>query len=81
MYCLNDPKPIMLSKTLKLVEEKIIASEDFFRTHQSHLINLRHLKTKSIQNNFVTLTDGSKIPVARSRKSILEDYFLEKKNS
>ncbi|MEL7586477.1 MAG: LytTR family DNA-binding domain-containing protein [Prolixibacteraceae bacterium] len=56
------------SKTLKHFEE-LLAACNFFRIHNSHLINLEYIKryTKG-KGGYVTLTDGSTLEVSMRRK-------------
>lgn len=60
-----------ISRTLKEFEE-MLSSTSFIRTHQSHLINLNHIK-KYIKGSGgeVVLSDGTHIQVARARKENL----------
>lgn len=73
IHLANNQK-IMLAKTLKDVEE-ILEPYQFYRIHNSYLINLNHV-TKYIktEGNYVLMADGEQLSVARNRK----DGFLEK---
>ena len=63
----NQPK-ITISKTLKSVEEQLTGN-NFFRIHQSYLVNLNHLLSlKSKDGDFVLLTNNHKVEVSRRRK-------------
>ena len=64
---------VFVSKTLKHVEE-LLGDHDFFRIHQSHLINLRHLK-KYIKGKSgqVEMADDSVLDVSVRRKAALLD--------
>lgn len=66
-------KPIMVTKPLKEFDE-MLEDFDFFRVHQSHLINLDFLvKFQRKEGGFAILKDGSEIPVAsRKREPLLE---------
>src|SRR5690606_9913019 len=68
-----DRKKIVVSKTLKFFET-LLFNCNFFRIHNSHLINLDYIKkyTKG-KGGFVTLTDNSTIEVSTRRK----DEFLK----
>ena len=73
-YCkfyLQGQKPIVISKNLKEYEE-LLAEHNFFRTHQSSVVNLMHIK-KYVrgEGGQVWMTDGSEIEVARRRKDEL----------
>ena len=72
---LKEDKPLLVSKTLKDIE-KLIDSKEFFRIHHSHLINLNYLKkyNKGLAGS-VELSDGSIIPVSRSKKSSFLNKF------
>jgi len=67
-----DKRKILVSKHLKEFQD-ILNDRNFFRPHNSHLINLDFVK-KYIRHDggYIEMTDGSKIPIARNRK----DLFL-----
>jgi two-component system LytT family response regulator len=59
---------IVTSQNLKLLEE-ILPAHFFFRIHQSFIINTSHLKMIGKEHgDFVEMTDGAKVPLARRRK-------------
>ncbi len=63
-----------LAKTLKDVEQMLM-SPDFFRVHQSYLINFKYLR-KYLRDDggYVVMRDGKTIPIAKRRK----EEFLAK---
>ena len=70
---LIDKRKITLTKTLKEVEEKFLG-QDFFRVHQSHLINLNHIdKIYKGENAYLVMKDQTQISISRHRK----DEFLD----
>ena len=71
-YLLSKEK-IVASKTMKEFEE-ILEENNFFRIHNSHIINLNHIK-KYIRSDggYVVMIDGSNISVSRGRK---DDFLL-----
>jgi two-component system LytT family response regulator len=72
-YFTNRPK-VIVSKTLKDFDEQL-SPHNFFRIHQSHLINLKHVE--SVQSNdgdFVLLTGGHRVEISRRNKA----DFLQK---
>jgi two-component system LytT family response regulator len=74
-YCwffLMDKRKILVSKNLKEFQE-LLNNRNFFRPHNSHLINLEHVK-KYIRHegNSVIMADGSQIPISRNNR----DLFL-----
>lgn len=64
---LVNKKPFIASKTLKHFEE-MLEEFNFIRTHKSHLVNPKHITRLSSDNEYVLLTDGSKIEVSRRKK-------------
>lgn len=73
IYLQNGQK-IMLSKTLKEVEE-ILEPYNFYRIHNSFVVNLNRI-ARYVKNdgNYIEMSDGEHIAVARNRK----DGFIEK---
>lgn len=71
-FFLQNKETILVSRNLKEYEE-LLSGKEFFRIHESHLINLSYLK-KYIKGDGgqVVLTDGSTLDVARRRK---EDFL------
>ncbi|MBL7929696.1 MAG: response regulator transcription factor [Bacteroidia bacterium] len=67
-FFLKDGKKIMVSRTLKEFDE-LLSENNFFRIHQSHLINLACIKqyTKG-KGGYVTMTDGAEIEVSVRKK-------------
>ena len=65
---MSDGKKYTQAKTLKDVEQ-ILEQLDFFRIHQSYLINLRQvLRYVRDDGGYVIMPDGIKIPIAKRRK-------------
>jgi two-component system LytT family response regulator len=63
-----------LSKTLKDVEQ-MLEHLDFFRVHQSYLINFNYLQRYLREDGgYVVMSDGKQIPIAKRRK----EEFLAK---
>jgi two-component system LytT family response regulator len=71
---LDGNKKYTLSKTLKEVEQMLMHL-DFFRIHQSYLINFKYLQ-RYIRDDggYVVMRDGRRIPIAKRRK----EEFLAK---
>ena len=72
-FHIRDKQPLLVSKTLKEYEP-LLQPYEFFRAHQSHLINLyevvRYIKS---DGGYIVMKDGARIGVARTRR----DNFLE----
>jgi two-component system LytT family response regulator len=63
----KEGKTTIVSRTLKNFEITL-SKHPFFRTHKSHIINLKYIKDFSnLSGNFVTLTDGSKVEISRRK--------------
>ncbi|MBN2613722.1 MAG: response regulator transcription factor [Bacteroidales bacterium] len=75
-YCniyLLDKRKIMVSRCLNDYQQ-ILDERKFFRAHNSHLINLKHVKMYVKRDGgHVEMIDGSIVPLARRKK----DYFME----
>ena len=73
IFMLNKQK-LTVAKTLKEFEE-LLSDYNFYRVHNSHLINLAYIKHYNKgHGGFVTMEDGSEIEVSVRRK----DEFLKK---
>jgi two-component system, LytTR family, response regulator len=71
LMCRNG-KEIISSKTLKEYEV-ILESFNFYRVHNSYLINVKHLTSvESKESHYAILSDETKITVSRRRK---EDFL------
>jgi two-component system LytT family response regulator len=71
---LKDKQKLLVAKTLKEFEE-LLKDYNFYRVHNSHLINLAYIKSYNKgKGGTVTLQDGAEIEVSTRRK----DDFLKK---
>ena len=67
-YFTNRPK-VIVSKTLKEFEEQLTI-HNFFRVHQSHLINLQYIEAvKSNDGDYVILQYGHRVEISRRKKT------------
>lgn len=63
-----DHKKYTMSKTLKETE-LLLAGMNFFRIHQSYIINIDHIQRYVRDDGgYVIMADGMKIPIAKRRK-------------
>ncbi len=71
-FYLVSKRKILVSKHLKEYQE-LLGDQNFFRPHNSHLVNLEHVK-KYIRHDggIIEMDDGSQIPLSRPRK----EFFL-----
>jgi two-component system LytT family response regulator len=68
IFCINS-KPKLVSKNLREIEDAL-EGYGFFRTHKSHLVNLKYIKKylPVKDGGTIEMTDGSVIDLARSHK-------------
>jgi two-component system, LytTR family, response regulator len=67
-YFTNRPK-IIVSKTLKEFEEQLMM-HNFFRVHQSHLINLQFVEAiKTDDGDYALLQYGHRVEISRRKKA------------
>jgi len=73
IHVLNE-KSIVISQTLKVVENKIGGS-DFLRVHSGHLVNKTYISRLSKNgNSTATLSNGDTVPISRSKwKMVVEE--------
>jgi two-component system LytT family response regulator len=69
-FFLSTNRKILVSKHLKEFQE-LLGDRYFFRSHNSHLINLKFVK-KFIrkEGGYIEMSDGSLIPVSRNKKEL-----------
>jgi two-component system, LytTR family, response regulator len=68
---LKDKQKLTVAKTLKEFEDMLV-EYNFFRIHNSHLINLQYVRSYNKgKGGYVCLTDGSAIEVSIRRKESL----------
>jgi two-component system LytT family response regulator len=74
---LVDGKNIMISKTMKTIEG-ILDLPHFFRTHQSYLVNLNHVKKFNRDSGgYVVMSNGMTITVSKNKKDELFERFAK----
>jgi two-component system LytT family response regulator len=72
---LADGKRIVSSKNIKVYEEKLDEAI-FFRTHKSHIINVKHhlMRFSRIDGNSAVMSNGKHVPISRRKlQSFLEE--------
>lgn len=71
---LKNKEKLLVSRTLKEFET-ILANYEFFRVHNSHLVNLNYIKNYKKRNGgTVHMQDGSEVEVSARRKA---DFLME----
>ena len=68
-FFLNSGEKIVMSRPLKEYDE-LLSEYGFFRTHQSHLINLDYFEKYKKADGFAVLKDKSSIPVSSRKKEM-----------
>jgi two-component system LytT family response regulator len=72
-FYLINKKRITVANTLKEYEE-LLPATNFFRTHQSHLVNLNHLKRfVKTDGGYLVMTDDAEVPLSRRKKTQFYD--------
>lgn len=66
---LSTGKNLVVTQKLKQIEEKL--TDDFFRVHNSYVINLEKVSEYLKNDGYVILTNKIKIPVSRQKKALL----------
>lgn len=68
-FYLREESPIVISKTLKTYE-KILLDEQFYRVHNSYMVNLKEVKRiEKGTSDLLVMSNGDKVPIATRRKS------------
>jgi two-component system, LytTR family, response regulator len=74
VYMINQEK-MMVSKPMGQLED-ILSAHEFFRVHNSHLINMHHIRQYvRTDGGYVVMEDGASVSVARNRKEDFLDMF------
>lgn len=77
-YCtfyLVNGKKILVSRNLGEYDD-LLNGLFFFRTHQSHLININHiLSFEKQEGGYLKMADGSSVPVSKRKKDELLELF------
>jgi len=74
-FFLNDGQKILITRPLKEYDE-LLSEFGFFRTHQSHLINLDYfVQFKKTLGGFAIMKDGTEIPVSSRKKDLFLQYI------
>ena len=70
-FFLIDGRKLLVSRILKEFDE-MLGSYNFFRIHQSHLININYLESfNKLNGGFVVMKDKSSVPVSSRKKDSL----------
>ena len=67
-------KKFLITKKLKEINAQL-PKEEFFRIHNSYIINLKKVKEFFKSDGYIILENNHKIPVSRQKKTIFLDKF------
>jgi two-component system LytT family response regulator len=74
-FYLQGNHSLLVAKTLKDYD-KLLSGADFLRVHQSHLVNMKHVREYvKTDGGYLVLDDGAKIPVSTRKKTDVLDRF------
>ena len=70
-FYFNNGEKLLVAKTMKEIEKTLLIHQ-FERIHQSHIVNLNHIKRYiSKDGGSIVLSDGTELPVAQRKKTRL----------
>lgn len=71
VFILTDGKKILVSNTLKEYDD-LLSPYNFFRAHQSHLVNINHISSyEKKEGGYLVMRDKSVVPVSVRKKEPL----------
>lgn len=74
-FFLTNGEKILTSRPIFEYEE-ILSDYDFFRSHQSHLVNKKHIRSWVKEDGgYLLMNDNSQIPVSRNKRDALKAMF------
>jgi len=75
-FYLQAGKKIIASRSLKDIEEQLAPFTHFVRVHHSYMVNMNQI-TRYVrgEGGHLIMSDGSMVPVSRSRKESLLKLF------
>jgi len=69
-FYLTGNRKILVSRHLKEFQD-LLSDRSFFRSHNSHLINLKYVRKFSRrEGGYIEMQDGEQIPISRNRKDL-----------
>jgi two-component system LytT family response regulator len=78
-FVVNGGERILVSRSMKEYDD-LFSQQGFFRTHKSHLINLKHVaKYHKGSGGSIVMADGSSVDVSKRKKEELLDILLNRR--
>ena len=76
-FFLNDGRKFLVSRNLKEYQE-LLSDRNFFRTHNSHLINLSFVKKFIRQEGgYILMENESTVPISRGKKDLFLSHMAK----
>jgi two-component system LytT family response regulator len=77
IFFLMNGEKIMTSRPIFEYEE-MLNDYGFFRSHQSHLVNKKHIRSWVKEDGgFLLMNDNSQVPVSRNKRDVIKMMFKE----
>jgi two-component system LytT family response regulator len=77
LFVLTSGERVLVSKTLKEYAD-MLAAHGFLRTHQTHLVNIKHIKSWLREDGgAILLKDGTKIPVSKLNRDKVKEALAK----
>lgn len=74
-FFLSDGEKILTSRPIFEYEE-MLQNYDFFRSHQSHLVNKKHIRSWIKEDGgYLLMSDNSQVPVSRNKRDAIKRMF------
>ncbi|MCF6268379.1 MAG: LytTR family DNA-binding domain-containing protein [Melioribacteraceae bacterium] len=74
-FYLKNNRKLLISKTLKEFDD-LLREYDFFRSHQSHLVNMNYVESyEKPHGGLLVMSDKSRVPVAFRKREALLNLF------
>lgn len=74
IFYLNNGSIIETTEPLRILEDKLILNDGFFRCHRSYIVNISYIDTYTLKE--VTLRSGKRIPISRSCHKDFENAYF-----
>ncbi len=72
---LKDKKTYTISTVTLNKYEDLLGEHKFYRVHDSHLINVKHIKEYLKEDECVIMTDGSKVYISDRKRKAFKNYL------
>ena len=72
-----DQSYVLVSKTLSYFHDQL-REDKFIRPHRSYYVNIDHIINIDYSNRELTLRSGEVIPISRSRRKMIKEFFHSK---